>query len=60
MSVPHPERIVTKQDLKDFYDSILPYLGGVNVFYGTEAEWDALTLQEKTAYDYKCTPDISV
>ena len=33
---------------------------GVNVFYGTEAEWDALTLQEKTAYDYKCTPDISV
>lgn len=28
MSVQHPERVVTKQDLKDFYDSILPYLGG--------------------------------
>ena len=28
MSVTNPERIVTKQDLKDFYDGILPYLGG--------------------------------
>ncbi len=28
MSLSNPERIVTKQDLKDFYDGILPYLGG--------------------------------
>lgn len=27
MSVQNPERVVTKQDLKDFYDGILPYLG---------------------------------
>ena len=28
MSVENPERVVTKQDLKDFYDEIRPYLGG--------------------------------
>lgn len=28
MSVQNPDRVVTKQDLKDFYDDILPYLGG--------------------------------
>ena len=63
MSLPNPTSVVTEQRLKDFYDGILPYLGcseSVKVFYGTEAEWDALTLQEKIVYDYKCTPDISV
>ena len=29
MSVQNPERVVTKQDLKDFYDGIFPYLGGM-------------------------------
>lgn len=28
MSVSNPERVATKQDLKDFYDIIFPYLGG--------------------------------
>ena len=28
MSVQNPERVVTKQDLADFYQEILPYLGG--------------------------------
>ena len=28
MSVSNAQRLVTKQDLKDFYDGILPYLGG--------------------------------
>ena len=28
MSVQNPDRVVTKQDLKDFYDEISPYLGG--------------------------------
>ena len=28
MSVTNPERIVTKQDLSDFYEGIFPYLGG--------------------------------
>ena len=28
MSVTNPERVATKQDLKDFYDIIFPYLGG--------------------------------
>lgn len=28
MSVTNPERIVTKQDLADFYEGIFPYLGG--------------------------------
>lgn len=28
MSVTNGQRLVTKQDLKDFYDGILPYLGG--------------------------------
>lgn len=28
MTMQNPERLVTKQDLKDFYDGILPYLGG--------------------------------
>ncbi len=36
MSVQHPERVVTKQDLKDFYDSILPYLGGSD---GVQSDW---------------------
>lgn len=29
MSVQNPERVVTKQDLADFYGQILPYLGGM-------------------------------
>lgn len=29
MSVTNPERVVTKQDLADFYEQILPYLGGM-------------------------------
>jgi len=29
MSVQNPERVVTKQDLADFYEQILPYLGGM-------------------------------
>ena len=29
MSVQNPERVVTKQDLADFYQCILPYLGGM-------------------------------
>ena len=29
MSVQNPERVVTKQDLADFYQGILPYLGGM-------------------------------
>ena len=29
MSVQNPERVVTKQDLADFYGEILPYLGGM-------------------------------
>ena len=28
MTMQNPERVVTKQDLKDFYDGIYPYLGG--------------------------------
>lgn len=28
MSVTNPERVVTKQDLADFYEGIFPYLGG--------------------------------
>ena len=28
MPMQNPERVVTKQDLKDFYDDIYPYLGG--------------------------------
>ena len=28
MTMQNPERVVTKQDLKDFYDTIYPYLGG--------------------------------
>ena len=28
MPLQNPERVVTKQDLKDFYDAIYPYLGG--------------------------------
>lgn len=28
MALENPERVVTKQDLKDFYDTIFPYLGG--------------------------------
>lgn len=28
MSLTNPDKPITKQDLKDFYDSILPYLGG--------------------------------
>ena len=28
MPMQNPERVVTKQDLKDFYDAIYPYLGG--------------------------------
>lgn len=28
MSISNPERVATKQDLKDFYDIIFPYLGG--------------------------------
>lgn len=28
MPMQNPERVVTKQDLKDFYDEIYPYLGG--------------------------------
>lgn len=28
MSLSNPERVATKQDLKDFYDIIFPYLGG--------------------------------
>lgn len=29
MSVQNPERLATKQDLKDFYDRIRPYMGGL-------------------------------
>lgn len=29
MSIQNPERVVTKQDLADFYEQILPYLGGM-------------------------------
>ncbi|SFU35677.1 hypothetical protein [Butyrivibrio sp. INlla21] len=29
MNVQNPERVVTKQDLADFYEHILPYLGGM-------------------------------
>lgn len=29
MSVPNPERLATKQDLKDMYDRIRPYMGGL-------------------------------
>jgi len=29
MSVQNPNRVVTKQDLADFYEDILPYLGGM-------------------------------
>ena len=29
MSVQNPNEVITKQDLKDFYDRILPFLGGV-------------------------------
>lgn len=28
MAITNPERVATKQDLKDFYDIIFPYLGG--------------------------------
>lgn len=28
MTMQNPERVVTKQDLRDFYDGIYPYLGG--------------------------------
>lgn len=28
MTIQNPERVVTKQDLRDFYDGIFPYLGG--------------------------------
>ena len=32
MTMQNPERVVTKQDLKDFYDEIYPYLGGSSAF----------------------------
>ena len=37
MPVQNPERVVTKQDLKDFYDGIRPYLGGGSGGGGADA-----------------------
>ena len=35
MSVTNPERVVTKQDLADFYNRIFPYLGGARILSQT-------------------------
>ena len=37
MPVQNPERVATKQDLKDFYDGIRPYLGGGSGGGGADA-----------------------
>lgn len=37
MPVQNPKRVVTKQDLKDFYDGIRPYLGGGSGGGGADA-----------------------
>lgn len=56
MTMQNPERVVTKQDLKDFYDEIRPYLGGsgggsVSVADLTDVELTSLSNNQILKYD---------
>lgn len=51
MPLQNPERVVTKQDLKDFYDAIYPYLGGGASFEELIAHVEADATSASKAYE---------